>query len=91
MTGVVANRAQRVGELVQVRSPVSEDEAVPALVQRNRHVGDDLPGPLLVGDQVLVNEGDAARRGRAGVPGVAVPGRVEAEHGSRGLRQHLRN
>ena len=82
--GVVAYRAQRVGELVQVRGPVSEDEAVPALGQRSRHVGDDLSGPLLVCDQApLVNEGDAARRGRAGISGVAVPGRVEAEYRSR--------
>jgi hypothetical protein len=79
----VAQTAQRVGEFVQVRGPVGEDEAGPALGQRGCHVGDDLQGPRLVGDQVLVDDGDAARRGRAGVPGVAVPGRVEVEYESR--------
>jgi hypothetical protein len=67
--GVVANRAQRVGELVQVLcGPVGEDEAVPALGQRNHHVGDDLPGWLLVGEisQVKVStlSGEPRRLGQ---------------------------
>lgn len=78
--GIVARRAKRVRELVQVRGPVSEDQAVPALGQRCQHIGDDLPDPLLIGDQVLVNDGDPARHGRDGVSGVAVPGRVKVEH-----------
>ena len=63
--GIVAHRAERVGELLQMRGPVSEDEAVPALGKRGRRVGDDLPGPLLVGDQVLVND-EGQRAVRAG-------------------------
>jgi len=78
--GVVANRAQRVGELVQVLcGPVGEDEAVPALGQRNHHVGDDLPGWLLVGEisQVKVstlsgNPGDWDRRQSGDVASSAV-------------------
>ena len=58
--GIVAYRAQCVGELVQVRGPVSEHEAIPAQGQRSHHVGDNLPGPPLVGDQVLVNDGNPA-------------------------------
>jgi hypothetical protein len=45
----VAHRAQRAGELVQVRGPVSEDEAVPAPGQCGRCVGDHLPVPLYSG------------------------------------------
>ena len=44
--GVVAYRAERVGELVQVRGPIGEDEAVPALGQRGRRIVDDRPGEV---------------------------------------------
>jgi hypothetical protein len=78
--GIVPELAEGVGYFLQVAGPVGEDEAVPALGEGCRDVGDDLAGALVAGDQVLVDDGHPAGRGRAGVPGVAVGGRVEMEH-----------
>jgi hypothetical protein len=64
----------------QVADPVGEDEAVPALAEGGGDVGDDLLVAVVAGDEVLVDDGHPARRGRAGVSGVAVGGRVDAQH-----------
>jgi hypothetical protein len=73
----------RVGELVQVRGPVGGDEAVPALGQRGCRVRDDLPSPRMVCDQVLVNDGDAARLGKVVISGLAVTGGFRWSTGTR--------
>jgi hypothetical protein len=58
--GVVSRGPQPVRELVQVRDPAGEDEAVPTLRKRGGHIGDDLPGARVAGDQVAVDHGHSA-------------------------------
>jgi hypothetical protein len=53
-----------VRQLVQVRDPGGEDEAVPALRKRGGHVCDDLAGACLAGDQV--GRSPSSRRARRG-------------------------
>lgn len=53
--------------------------ATQGAVKRRGDVGDDLASALVAGDQVLVDNGHPAGRGRAGV--IAVGGRVDVEHG----------
>jgi hypothetical protein len=77
---VVPEHAQGAGNRLQVVGPVGEDEAVPALGECGGDVGDDLLVALVAGDEVLVDDGHSARCGRAGVSGVPVGGRVEAEY-----------
>jgi hypothetical protein len=77
---VVPEVAERTGDRLQVPGPVGEHQAVPALAEGGRDVGDDLAGALVAGDEVLVDDGHPARRGRAGSPAVAVGGRVEVQH-----------
>ena len=78
--GIVPELAEGAGHFLQVAGPVGEDEAVPVLGGGCRDVGDDLAGALVAGDQVLVDDGHPAGRGRAGGAVVAVGGRVDVQH-----------
>ena len=62
----MAQPTQCVGERFQVRGPVGQDQAVPALRQGGGHVSGDLPVALFVGDEVLVDDANTAWGSRAG-------------------------
>ena len=80
--------------IVQVPGPLGQDQAVPALASA-RDVGEDLAAALVAGDQVRVDGGHPAGRGRAGWPVVTVGGRVEVKDrrgpsAGRAAGQHVR-
>jgi hypothetical protein len=77
---IMARGPQPVRQLVQVRDPADEDEAVPALRKRGHHVRDDLADACLAGDQVVVDHRHPAGHGGIGIAGVAVEGGVQVQH-----------
>ncbi len=64
---IVAHRSQCVGELVQMRGPVREHEAVPAPGQRGRRFGDDLE-PIVTGDTYIPSMRQLFKGRRIGGP-----------------------
>jgi len=66
--GIMPELTKDTGYFLQVAGPVGEDEAVPALGEGRRYVGDDLARALVAGDQVLVDDGHPP-----GVVGLASP------------------
>jgi len=79
-TGIVTRGPQPVRQLLQVRDPASEDEAVPALLKRGGHIRDDLAGARIAGDQVAVDHRHSAWHGRVGIARVAVRRGVQVQH-----------
>jgi hypothetical protein len=75
-------RAERGGEAAEVFGPLGEDQAVPSATEGGEHIGDDLCGAGVVGDEVAVDRGHPAGGGRLGVAVVAERGGEHVQHGS---------
>ncbi len=78
----MARGPEPVRQLLQVRDPAGEDQAVPALRKRGGHISDDLAGARIAGDQVPVDHHHPAWHGRVRIAGVTVRRGMQVQHRS---------
>lgn len=84
--GIERSLLELVGEALDVRYPLSEQQAVPAPCQRGGgHVVDDLSEAGVVGDKIAVDGRHTTGFRRVGVPDVAIRGVVHVEYRRRAL------